>query len=247
MGFLMQKVKAGTWLPGLLLPAVIATSLSLGFWQLQRAAEKRALLQSFDAVAAMPAASLAELNPLLPQRGRLVRLQGSFRREAVLLDNRILKGRAGVEVHQAFFDRASGREVLINRGWMPLAADRRLPRITYPEGEVQLTARVHVPHGRMLVLQKDSFGGRWPWLVQSVSVQAVSRALERPLFAQVLRLSAVAPGALPRHWPVVNMRPVVHTGYAVQWFGVAAICCTLSLAWLYRRLAGHKMQSKLKS
>ena len=67
----------------------------------------------------MPAANLAV------EFMRLT-LKGHFRQNKdILADNQVLKGRQGVHVYSAF-DLAQGNSILVNRGWLPLAADRRL-------------------------------------------------------------------------------------------------------------------------
>ena len=233
-----MKSRTRAWLPGfaLFISAVMVAALFLGAWQLRRAAEKRHLLLAKETAGSMPVAWLSDLDPESRVDGRLVQLQGVYGPEVILLDNRILKGKAGVEVHQTFLDGISRLEVLINRGWMALPADRSLPEVTAPAGEVRIQARIYSPPGKQLVLRKDTFAGNWPWLVQIVDVGLVTLALDRPLFDQVLRLESGAPGALPRYWPAVNVSPAVHIGYAVQWFGIAGVSLLLGIFYLYRRL-----------
>lgn len=224
----------------LLLLAVMLGALALGFWQLQRAEEKRALLRLVAEAQARSITTLTELDAT-PGSGRLVQLQGRFGREVMLLDNRILAGQAGVEVHQPFLDRLSGLEVLINRGWMPLPPDRSLPEeVAWPAGELRLRARIHISPGRQLVWRADEFSGDWPWLVQALDPELAAEALGRPLFGQLLRLEPSAPGALPRHWPAVNLGPAVHTGYAVQWFALAAVSLLMSGLLLYRQYRQYR-------
>ena len=43
------------------------------------------------------------------------------------------------------------------------------------------------------------------------------------VFPYVLRLDRESPAALTVDWRVVNVQPDKHTGYAVQWFAMAAV------------------------
>jgi cytochrome oxidase assembly protein ShyY1 len=71
--------------------------------------------------------------------------------------------------------------------------------------------------------------------VQSVSSPALqallSAGLSEPLFPWELRLAPDQPGGFRRDWPVVNVSPEKHRGYALQWFTMAA---ALLLLFVFR-------------
>jgi surfeit locus 1 family protein len=111
----------------LILVILAALFLRLGLWQLDRRAEKTALFERFrDA----PELSLEQA---LAREESFARVEvfGRYDTERhLLLDNRIWQGRAGVHVLTPF-TLSDGRTLLVNRGWLSLAADRRsLPDFT---------------------------------------------------------------------------------------------------------------------
>ena len=110
----------------------------LGWWQLDRAAQKLALQASLAQRAELPpldAQSLAlDEQGLAAQVHRRVLVQGRWLAErSIHLDNRQMNGRPGFFVLGAL-RLAGGDAVLVQRGWVPRdAQDRnRLPSVPLP-------------------------------------------------------------------------------------------------------------------
>jgi len=217
-----------TLLVVLLLPALIA----LGFWQLDREAEKRELLARFEA---RQAAAPEPIDGALAARGPgalaylPVRLRGRYLADRyLLLDNRVQGGRFGYEV-VSLFAREDGGYALVNRGWVPGDPARRsLPEPAAPAGVVALTGQLYVPPDPpYLLADQSSAVDDWPRVLQALEmgplVEALAAELGEPVFPWSVRLDADAPGALAVDWPVVNVSPAKHRGYAVQWFSMAAV------------------------
>ena len=60
---------------------------------------------------------------------------------------------------------------------------------------------------------------------------SLSQLLDEPVLPAMVRIAAEDPQALSANWTVVNQSPQKHTGYAVQWFTMAAV---LLLAFIVR-------------
>ena len=158
-------------LVALLLPLL----LCLGFWQLERAEEKRDLQGALAARQLEVPAVIAELG----DKGadalafRAVMLEGKFSSEyTVMLDNRIRQGRPGYEILQLFEDH-SGTAVLVNRGWVeaPLKRDefaRALSDVPSLIGSRRLRGSVYVPAGDPVLLKHDELQAAWPMRVQCI-------------------------------------------------------------------------------
>lgn len=218
-----------------LLPVLVA----LGFWQLQRADDKRAIAEVFEQRRGAAPVALATLwdAPAQDLAFRTVTVTGRFDPERyLLLDNRIREGRFGYEVVAVLAIAGSERAVLVNRGWVPGDPARRaLPRIEQPAGLHTLSASVYVAPGEAYLLGEQALDGDWPIVLQALEMDKLLPALERrlgqALYPRSLRVAPEDPTALRAGWPAVNVSPAKHTGYAVQWFCMAGV---LLLVFLLR-------------
>ena len=226
--------------------ATMALFSALGFWQLGRAEEKEAMLAAAQQV-------LDDRNNPLPLQaagdpqhadayhwaeGAGVFVPGP----AVLLDNQMREGRAGVRAYRLLQPSAESAPLLVELGWLPLPGDRRLPEVALPEGPQSLqgllvppfsagTAAAIVaaqPNGDLLVTSLEA-----PGLPEALSVAALP--------PRVLRLDPAHPLGYARDLDILpnTLPPSQHLGYAVQWFGLAltVLATALLLTWRSRRSA----------
>ncbi len=203
-----------TLFTALLLPLV----LSLGSWQLKRAEEKRQYEAAY--IDRIGARALAPAEPLLEfQRIRLV---GEFEPgRDFLLDNQTGAGQIGYGVI-SLFRSEDGRGWLINRGFLPGDRARRsLPEVVTPPGTVTLTGLVWPELGLLPVFGEDRWADGWPKLIQRIEVARMAAEAEN-VVPQEIRLEAAQPGVFDPAPTELNMPASKHTGYAVQWFGLAA-------------------------
>lgn len=221
----MSRFRPG-WLPTLVVLLLFPGLLWLGFWQLSRAEEKRALTELFEARREAPPVDVSALLAEPDMAYRRVHIQGRFDPEhSLLLDSRTRNGQVGVELLQPFFDEPSERWLLVNRGWQAWPDRRSRPVFSTPEGKVSLYAWIQVPLGKPLRLQQERIDAGWPRLITHVEPGRLWSQLQREGLAYEARLEP-GPAALQADWPVVSMAPEKHLGYAVQWFGLAiALLC----------------------
>ena len=221
------------WIAFGLLALLCALGLArMGWWQLDRARAKQALLDGIELAAHAPLVELTELEAgSIDPRFRAVRVTGEFRADRqILLDNQLREGQPGVRVYVPLL-RAAGRPaVLIDRGWLPWP-DRAqaAPRAVLPSGPQQLTGVLLDPPGAGMQLGA-ALETEWPLLVTRIELAEIERRLGLPLLDLVLedrnapRAQSIRAQMLP---------PERHRGYALQWFGlsltVLIIYCVL--AW----------------
>lgn len=213
----------------------VAALLSLGFWQLQRAEEKHRVLQAQadqQALAPLPLESLSENLPEF----REVTLRGHFDQHRYwLLENRIHQGRYGFELVSPF-SLADGATVLVHRGWLPGDRSRRqLPVVETPVGQVEITGYIDQGSAVGFELAGAEEDAGWPKRVQWLPSERAAAALGVALPDVLLRLKDGEPGMYTETYHAVNMPPQKHQGYAVQWFGMAAIIVFLYALRLWRQ------------
>lgn len=221
--------------------ALTALMLRLGAWQLERADFKTQLSSEVQRNIAKP--------PLPPDQilqqaaadsqswyFRRVKVVGQFDPvRQYLLDNRTFDGRAGYHVLSVF--RYGTHQLLVNRGWTPVGADRRmLPEIEIDDRPVTLTGRLSSLPGSGLLLGDAGYGeDSWPRVVQRVELDSMQKQLGLSLLPAVLLLDAQHPACLSCRWVAARgISADRHRGYAVQWFSLAAtFLVLLAVTWMY--------------
>ena len=194
----------------------------LGWWQLERKTEKQLLFEQFGN------GPLLSIEQALERGETFARVEAYGRYDPsrhVLLDNKILNGRAGVHVLTPF-TLGNGTGILVNRGWLPLPPDRRsLPEVDTDDSMRTISGILNKPSsggpriGEPDVLAAD----RWPQLVTYLDLDSVSAALNTPLEPWLLQLEPEdESGFEGRQWQAAVMGPEVHGAYALQWFSLAA-------------------------
>ncbi|PRB82875.1 SURF1 family protein [Pseudomonas sp. MYb185] len=202
--------------------ALLPVLLGLGVWQLDRAEQKRQLQAQIDRHQQMPAVPLTAVDPGADLAWQPLLLTGRLdTRHIWLLDNRTRDGQAGVEVLQVFHDSASDQQLLINRGWLPWPDRRRLPAVPTPQGNMQLQVEV-LPEATGGFTLASPESSSWPKLVATIDLPAFAEQAGIALQPWMARLTPGSQGALRLDWPPLPMSASKHTGYAVQWFALAA-------------------------
>jgi len=220
------------WKVTLLVLVLLPVTISLGQWQLRRADEKTALIAERAEHQALSPVSLNELPREQSQlRYRRVILTGSFdTAHCFLLDNQVHQGRVGYEIICPFIDQVqpAAQTVLVSRGFVVAPPLRtQLPVIPEVVTPISVHGEVYLPTGEQVLLADLQAADQWPRVVQSAAVDylqsQLGAALTTPsLYPWVVRLDMDSPALLEPHWQVVNLSPEKHTGYAVQWFAMAA-------------------------
>ncbi|MFT5033048.1 MAG: surfeit locus 1 family protein [Bermanella sp.] len=224
-----------SWGLALLVVIMAAVLLGLGYWQLQRADEKRTLIQAQAQQRDLPALRVASSSQILPEY-RAVIVRGRFDAARYwLLENRIFRGRYGFEVVSPF-TLTDGSSLLVHRGWLPGDRSRReLPQVDTPSGELELMGFIDQGGATGFQLAGASEDAGWPKRVQWLPAEQAAAALDVRLPDVLLRLQEGEPGMYTQTYHAVNMPPQKHVGYAVQWFGMAAIISFLYVLRLWRQ------------
>ena len=225
---------------------VFAGLVRLGFWQLDRATQKRTRHAEYVARQAQPAADLALFAGADEERlrWRSVRAEGRYAGPTFLHDNRPHRGRNGFEVFTPFVV-AGGRTVLVNRGWVPAPPERsRYPAIDTPDEPVTVLGHAGPPPvtGIRLNAAAGAVERLAPGIVriQTVDYDVLSPIVGRALERYVVYLGADAAAGFTRDWPPPGDGAAKHRAYAVQWFAMATVFgVAVLLAVRQRRRDAH--------
>ena len=235
------------WRISLVTAMLLPFLVLLGFWQLERADEKALLATTWELRRHQSPVQLSELDIQQPESlayipvqltGRYLSQgplsqgplsQGPLSQAYFLLDNRIHGGKFGYEVVAPFSLSDSDLIVLVNRGWIVGDSSRReLPDVPLIAGDIQVIGHVYVAPGAPYLLADQVMAPDWPLRIQALELDKIEPLLHdlapgRKLFPYPVRINAGQASALTVDWKIVNVSPQKHTGYAFQWFTMAAV------------------------
>jgi len=206
--------------------ASIALTARLGFWQLDRAAQKLALQAQHDLRRVEPPIAVSQLartaQEAAAQHDRRIVLEGRWlAQHAVFLDNRPMDGRTGFLLLMPL-EIAPGDAVLVQRGWAPRNIRDRtaLPAVTTAPGTVQIQGSIAPPPGRTFALGTGDGGV----LRQNLELEGFAREKGLALRPLSVRQDEGPPeDGLRRHWPAPALDVHRHHGYAFQWFALSIL------------------------
>jgi surfeit locus 1 family protein len=224
-----------------LVAAVITAGVTarLGFWQLDRGAQKSALQAAVDSRRQMPTLPPEDLpsdeKELQERLHRQITLQGVWApQHTIYLENRQMQGRPGFFVVTPLL-LPEGGAVLVQRGWLPrdLRDRTRVQAPATDPGPARILGRIALPPARLY-----DFDGAASGLIRQ-NLDVGSFALEtglklRPL--SVLELDEAPPPSsgqpprpdkLLRDWPLPAADVHKHHGYAFQWFALSVLTIAL--------------------
>jgi len=200
---------------------------ALGFWQLDRAAQKQRLLAAYADAAHAPAEDFASVRDRVDmQHYPHVHIAGKFDpAHGYLLDEQVREGRLGVHAIGVYLPDGEDRALLVDRGWIawdhaPGSAPALPP---LPAGATVLQG-IYAPYpGGGLRLGGNALAAQaaWPKLTLRLDAAELAADLGRPMLPGLLLLDAQAGSGFVREWTPSVMPPERHRAYALQWFALA--------------------------
>jgi len=213
----------------------VAVLITLGFWQLDRAAQKRDMQRAMLARQLEPPQTLVDLpapaDPLNEERREQlenlsVSLSGNYWNEAsFLVAFQFLQGAPGFELVTPFI-LSSGQYVLVSRGWISPGNDGN-PALPVISGPQTLVGQLHIPPAATGVTQVE--GEAWPVRFRRLDIARAAAIMDRPLLPYVVRLAEGQPGVMARHWAPLTVSTRSNIQYALQWFGMALAVIVVTL------------------
>jgi len=214
----------------LLALAVFAIFLRLGFWQLDRLTERRALNARVATNVAQPPLVMdgASLPANLSEMEyRSVEVTGEYDFSGqVGLRNQIWNGQPGLHLLTPLVISGGEAAVVVDRGWIPMTDSNRADWVKYnQDGTVTVKGVIRRPNtGNPNVPQvRDSSGQVELW--SGPDVGGIQKQVARPLVPMYIQASLQAGHSGPPYQkdPVIDLSEGPHLGYALQWFAFAAI------------------------
>lgn len=208
-------------------------AVALGNWQTRRGDAKEELQARWGAAETATPVAISGREQAQAATLRLplrVTLRGELLpKSTVFVDNRALDGVAGFQVVTPL-RLASGLIVLVNRGWH--ARDGRdpakIPAVATPHGNVEVEGIAIERLPRLLELARTelpALPGIWP----NLEYEAFERSAGMDVVRFVVLQTNDDGDGLRRSWPPPVAGVERHRGYALQWYGLAALCAGLTV------------------
>ncbi|MGD9843310.1 MAG: SURF1 family protein [Steroidobacteraceae bacterium] len=237
-----RRVFAPTWLPSLVTIALLPGLISLGFWQLRRADEKRELMtqaeQGRQQTVELNTATAGQL-----QRYQQVHVYGHYdSAHQILLDNMpSSNGQPGYRVLTPLLLNDQ-TVVMVARGWVSLGRKRKqLPQLSVTEQLRDVSGMLdELPQPGVRAGDAGIQATVWPQVLNYPTSTELQQLYGASLLPRVVLLDADQADGFERRWQIdVGFTPERHVGYAVQWFGLA-----LTLLIIYVVVNLKRVESK---
>jgi len=226
------------WIPFAAAVLAMALGVSLGQWQMRRAAGKQAIERKLTARESAAPLLLGEAPVAIDEAEyRRVKVVGEFVRDwPVYLENRPHDGVPGFYVLMPFKIAGSDMHVLVARGWAPRdAADRtKLPAIPTPASPLEIEGVARRNPGRLLQLGRAE-PLRPGAIAQNLDIAEFAKASGLRMQPLLIEQTSAMQDGLLRDWPRPSNGIDMHLGYAFQWYALAAMAFLFFLVTGFRR------------
>jgi len=221
------------FIPAFLIIATLVLLISLGFWQLDRANEKRAIEDQIASANSGDVEFVTSAEFLKDKEYYHVRLQGSYVGDKQFIyDNQIVDQISGYYVLTPFILKGTSKAVLINRGFIPWSGRRdKFANVDIGEKLTEVKVQISIPVKRM-ELKASETTGDFPILIQVLDLDELSVIAALDFGSVVGLLNPESENGFVRKWEPYTGSIERHIGYAIQWFLMAFV-----LAFIGIRLA----------
>ena len=240
-----------TWTFVVLMLALAATCVWLGTWQMQRLAEKEALITAVDerldaAPIPVPTSEQWSNLDLEALNYQPVSLTGAFRYNQTVTVFTSLASANGSASGPGYwvvtpFVLTEGGTVFVNRGFVP--EDFQEAAVTDGEGdEVEVTINGLLRPGEAagFMTPAPDTSNRIEWVRDPVRLAAMVDPALAPVAPFYVDLPAGEPGMLPQGGETLVEFPNNHLGYAYTWYGFAIVAVVMLGFWFARQRAANR-------
>jgi len=235
----VSTARKGIVVPSLVVLAAFAVLVSLGQWQLSRKVWKENLIAAMTqrlAVAPQELPPPDQWNTLNPDNAefRRVKVSGEYlpvRDTYAFVAGSALRNDIKEPGYFVFrpMKLADGRIVAINRGYVPLEYMEQTPA-----GPAEVVGYIRSPEKAAWFMTESNSDGD-TWFVRDPQAMAKARGWGEVAPFYIDQELPVPASGMPRPSALTVTLRNDHFGYALTWFGLAAVLAGVYLAWLISR------------
>lgn len=239
----------------LLVITAIGVFIRLGFWQLDRLAQRRAYNARVQAEISQPPLNLNQLLtlnalPAMEYRSGVVTGVYDFSQE-VLLRNQVWGNQLGAHVLTPLKILGSTYAVLVDRGWIPFEQSSPDARKQFDElGQVTVNGMLRASQtSRTAALgaNQNGSGGRQDAFIE-VNLDSIQKQVNLKLLPVFIQQAPDPTWTrMPyRQLPNMDLTEGPHLGYAIQWFAFALILAVGYPFFVRKQLRGNEKSGEKK-
>lgn len=234
-----------------LMLVLMAAFIGLGIWQVQRLAEKEALIAAVQERLGQPPKPpppVEEWDELDPETVNFLPLEltGTFAHDQAVRIFTSLAASTARGEHSGPgywivtpFSLTSGGTVFVNRGFVPEAeVGTVLGSTDTGQGRVTITGLARAPEMAGMFTPAADTQERIDWVRDPERLAALADPALAPFAPFTLDQAAGASGTLPQGGETVVEFPNNHFGYALTWYGFAVLTPILLGFWIWRQRRG---------
>jgi surfeit locus 1 family protein len=236
-----------------LMLALSGLFVGLGWWQVNRLAEKEALIALVEERMRQPPQALPPVGEWVGFDAavfdyRPVTLTGRYISEQSVLVFTSLVDQQGQYSGPGYWVMTplrltDGGVIWINRGFVPQQLSATfLNGGSTPRGEVTLTGIARAPEEASGFTPGPDAARRIEWVRDPARLAALADPSLQPVAPIYVDLPAGDTGALPQGGETRVSFPNNHFGYALTWFGFAALTPVLLIFWILRQRKPRSLQ-----
>lgn len=221
-------------LPAVLILLTVWGLLSLGFWQLERAEEKRTIESAIIKAQASPAKHLTKADNLSNKAHYQVLLSGHYAGDKQFIyDNQTVQSNAGYYVLTPFV-LSDKTAILVNRGFVPWRGNRdKLANINVGNHPRTIKVKLAKPTER-IQLKQPALTANFPVLIQSLNLAQLAQLSGYQIVPMLAQLDIDAENGFYRKWQPFYGSVDKHLGYALQWFLMALVLFLIGVYLLFK-------------
>ncbi len=238
----MRKIqfRPSKWLTFGTIAALILFTM-LGFWQLDRAEQKRTILRTFEQNSLLPAEIISAQSRVerpADYMYRKIQVSGNYMQNYLLaLDNQHDQGKVGFHIYTPFKIVNSERVILVNRGWVAQKKFvREVPDVKTEFAQLDISGIGYVPSEPVIRLGNAESKINPRDIVQYIDLKKLSADLDLDLLPFILLLDKDANSGFKRTWQIISAPAEKSTSYAMQWFSFAILLLILYISLNIKRI-----------
>jgi surfeit locus 1 family protein len=222
----------------LLLPVL----LRLGVWQLDRADEKRNLINELELKSQAEAVALDKaIEQDSPDMMAVLSDGQPIPGVTLVTDNQTRNGRLGYEIYSLWQPSEYDMPVLVSRGWLPRKDFyQKVPEVP-PFNANSIEGTLYFSKGDNAVVANNAVWQEFEgvWLIGQFDFQTLAEKVKQMGYHSapfIIRLRPDANSEFVRQWELIASPPEKHIAYAIQWFAMALALVVLFIILNLKRV-----------